>query len=94
VVAAIGLRAIWRASELAAPDHERLVQQPALLEVAEQTGNRFVSGKATLLETLVEIAMVVPIVVADLDETHASLNETAGNQTLAAEVVGSSFPTP
>ncbi len=38
VVAAVGLGA-GRAAELGAPDDDRLVEQPALLEVLEQAGD-------------------------------------------------------
>ena len=35
-----------------------------------------------------ELAMLVPAAVADLDEPHAGLGEAPGQQALAAEVVG------
>ena len=81
-------------AELAAPDDQRLVEQAALLQVLEQAGDRLVGVAGVLGVVLDDVAVGVPVVVVvgaagvELDEAHAALDQPAGQQALAAEVVG------
>ena len=88
------------ASEFAAPDHQRVVEHAALLQVLEKACNRLVGVAAVVLVVLHEIAMGVPVRVImcasriDLDESDATLDESARQQALATEVVRTSFADP
>src|SRR6476660_9047824 len=48
------------AAELTAPHHQCRVEQPALLEVLQQGGNRLVYHAAVVRELRIEAAVVVP----------------------------------
>ena len=77
-VAGVGDRslAVDRATELAAPHDERVVEQPALLEVHDE-GCRSLIGLLTLSHHAVgQIAVMVPVAVIELDKPHASLDES------------------
>src|SRR5439155_25711743 len=69
----------------------RLVEHAALLEVADQAGNRLV-GRAAQRGVRLDVAVRVPAAVAaagvtHLDEPHAALGQSAGEQELPAEIV-------
>ena len=49
-----------RAAELAAPDHERVFQQPALLEIGHQRRRRPVDFAAALVERLAQVRAGLP----------------------------------
>src|SRR5215204_2704319 len=55
----------WSAAEFAPPNHERIVEQAALLEVQHQSGAGLIGFAAKLGERLVEIgslaAVMIPI---------------------------------
>ena len=96
VVVAAGLLAGLgdrQAAELAAPDHQRLVEQPALVEVGQQAGDRLVGLAGELLVVPLDVGVAVPgeLVVhaarVDLDEADAALDQAAGRQALAGDVV-------
>src|SRR5262249_4505853 len=96
VVIAAGLAVLGRlrvggAAEFAAPDHERVVEQAAALEVNQQGG-----GAAVGVGTKAAVAVVVVLVgvprsvvaggqVVDLDKAHAALGQAAGQQAGTAE---------
>ena len=79
-------------AELAAPEDERVVEQAAGFQVAEQAGDGPVDFQGVLLVALLEVAVLVPlhegVAVGHLHEPHAPLGEPAGHQALAAEVGG------
>ena len=72
-----------RATEFAAPDDERVLQESALLEILHQRGAGFIGIPAIFLQTLREIAVLVPRLVKELHETHATLDEAAREETVA-----------
>ena len=74
-----------RAAELAAPDHQRLVQQPALLQIGQQGGDRLVAlpGQPAMVDF--EVVVAVPglaLAVPELHEAHAPLDQPPGDQHL------------
>ncbi len=84
MVAAPGLRFFdlalqeRRATELTAPDDQRIVQQAALLKVFDQRRGRRV-GIATLdFQLCVQIAMLIPTGVHQLDKPHAAFARAVG----------------
>ncbi len=88
VVAAVGVLAVRRAAELAAPDHQRVVQQPPSAQVGQQAGDRPVDGPGVAGVAGLQAAVLVPVAVRQLDEADAGLDEAPGQQALAAEVGG------
>ena len=82
------------AAELAAPDHQGLVEQAAPLQVLEQPGDRLVGTAGVVVVVVLEVAVSVPIAVVvrtagiELDEPDAALDQAAGQETAAAEVLG------
>src|SRR5207253_1899848 len=90
VIAAIRALGHRRPAELAGPDNQRRVQQAARLEVLEQAGYRPIDRPGVVLVAALQVAVLVPAVVADvraqqLDEAHAALHQPASQQTLPAE---------
>ena len=50
----------WQSSKLAAPNHQSIVQQPALLEIGKQCGNRLVGLTGELAVVTFDINVAVP----------------------------------
>src|SRR3954453_7676588 len=99
MVAADGLLAaahcrlsIRRAAELAAPNHERIVEQTALLQVSQQRGAGAVAIGTEGLMALVVVLMRIPrllvfrVGVIDLNKSHAALGQAAGEQARLAKM--------
>jgi hypothetical protein len=82
-VAALGGRG---PAELAAPPHQRVVEQAAALEVAEQAGDGPIDLAGVLLVVAAEVGVPVPldgrVAVRHLDEAHAALDQAAGQEAL------------
>ena len=57
-----------------------MIQQAALLQVADQRRARLIDFACHLLERLAEIGVMVPIGVIELHEAHAALDQPAGQQ--------------
>ena len=98
MVAAGGVLRPGAAAEFAGPDDERFVEHAALLEVADQAGDRLVGGPAQRT-VRADVAVGVPGAVAaagvaNLDEADALLGKPAGEQQLPAEIVGRFSPMP
>ena len=71
-----------RAAELAAAKHQGLVQQPSLLEIGEQGGDRLVTLPRQLAVVLLQVRVGVPgldIPVVKLDAAHAALHQAPGD---------------
>src|SRR5260221_2615241 len=61
-----------RAAEFAAPNHERVVEQAALLQVHHQRRARLVGRAAVFLRVAGHVGLRVPAFVVDIDEAHAA----------------------
>src|SRR5260370_17650959 len=87
VVAAIVAAAFdhGRSAKFAAPDHERIVEHAALLEVFDQRGTRLVGVFTVLLEIMLQIAVLVPRFVEKLHKAHAAFQEPPGEQAVVGE---------
>ena len=75
-------------SELASPDDQRVIEQPALLQVEHQRARPAIHFFRQIPMTLRQMAMVVPAAVIQLDEPHASLDETSREQTVRGVCTG------
>ena len=74
-----------RAAEFAAPDDQRLVEQPALLEVLDQAVAGLIDVAALVGQPAGDVGVRVPVVVVDLHEAHAALDHPPGQQRRVGE---------
>jgi hypothetical protein len=72
--------AVGRAPEFAAPDDQRLIEQPALLEIGNERGAGLVGLLAFRAQTARKAAVMIPIAMAKLNEANAPLSESAREQ--------------
>ena len=77
--------AIDRASELAAPDDQRVVEQPAPLQVENQGGTRLVDVAGLIRHLCREVRVLIPAHVEELDEPHASFSQPSGEEAVRGE---------
>ena len=73
------------AAEFSAPDHQRVIEQTALLQVVEQSGRRLIGRAAVLFEAADNSAVVIPTCVHQHDEADTTLDHASGEQTVGAE---------
>ena len=69
-------------SEFPAPDHQRVVEQAAGLQVFHQRGAGFVGVLGLSFDALRQAAVMVPVAMAKLNEADAALGEAAGQETI------------
>ena len=69
-----------RAAEFAAPDHERVVEQAALLEVLDERGAGLVGLASLVFDAFDDFAVMIPAFVEKLHEAHAAFDQPAGEQ--------------
>ncbi len=74
-----------RAAELAAPDDQRVVEQPAPLQVEHQRRGGPVGLAALGLQAAGDVGVVVPALVIEVDEPDAPLDQPAGEQAVVGE---------
>ena len=72
--------AVDRAAELAAPDDQRIVQQPALLQILDQRLAGLIDVAALVRQIAGDIAMLVPAAMKDLHESHIAFGHPASQQ--------------
>src|SRR5207253_525851 len=77
-----------RAAEFAGPDHQRVVEQAARLEILDQRGARLIRFRATLRECGADVAVMIPSGHRHLHETHTGFAEPSREQAGAAMLVG------
>ena len=83
VVASVPLLGHGGATELPAPDHERVVEEAAGLEVGEKPGDGLVLAGAEFRVVLFDASVGIPAVaraVVDLDEADIAFHETSGEE--------------
>ena len=73
------------AAELAAPDHQRVVEQAALLQIGDQRGARLIGLAALPLMPRRQVVVLIPALVIELDELHAALGQPARQQAVRRE---------
>ena len=73
-----------RAAELAAAKDQRLLEEPALLEVGQEGRDGLVAvlGSAVVLRDVVVAVPGLDVAMVELDEPHAPLDQTSGDQEL------------
>lgn len=80
-------------AELPAPDDDRVIEQPALFEIADEGGAWFVGFLTILLEATDKVAMLVPGFVEQLNEADAAFDQSPGEQTVRGVAGLSRFDT-
>ncbi len=91
MIPAIALFAHGGASELTAPDDERLFEQSACFEVGEQSGDGFIDGAAEAGVVGFDAFVAVPFAscaAVELDEPDSVLDETPCEEAVPAEDSG------
>src|SRR5438128_1572250 len=68
--------AVNRPTEFASPDDERVVEQPALLEILNESRRRLIRIPALPLDLLRQIGVLIPSAMKELHEPHATLGQT------------------
>ena len=82
------------ASHFGRPDDESFFEQPALLEIGQESGHRQINFAAMFDHAALHVAVIVPAVGADLHSMQeegvadAALDEATGEQTLPTEAGG------
>jgi hypothetical protein len=85
VTASVGGGVVGSASEFPAPENERVLEETALVEILEESGDGTVDLGAVPHHAAAERSVQVPLEVADLDEADSRLGKTAREKTLPAE---------
>ena len=80
--------AVDRPPELAAPEHERVLEQAASLEVGDESRAGLVGVAALLADPLGQIAVLIPAPVVKLDEPHVPFREPPGQDAIRGESPG------
>src|SRR5713226_4059136 len=65
-----------RASKLPAPDHQRILEQSALLQVPNESGGGLISILAVLLDVFDEVGVLIPCFMVKLDKSHPALHKS------------------
>ena len=78
--------AVARASEFTAPDHDRVIEQPALLEILHERRRALVHFLCPPRQCSGQAVVVIPVAVIELDETRAALGEPARDDAVCGEV--------
>ena len=89
MVAPLGIAGITlaerRAAEFAPPEHERVVEQAAVLEIMDQGGRRGVGVGALDLQLREQVAVLIPAGVHQLHEPRAPLEQPPRDQAVVGE---------
>src|SRR6266853_652081 len=72
--------AINGAAKFTAPNHQRVLEQAALLEVLDEAVAALVNVLALRRKVARQVAMLVPAAMKDLHEAHAALDQPPGHQ--------------
>ena len=74
-----------RAAKFTAPNDERVIEQPALLEITQQSGARLVGVFALGVQFSGHAAVLVPPCVHHLHKARAAFNKPASHQAIIRE---------
>lgn len=85
VIPSVVALSVRGASKLSAPDDQGVFEHISLFEVLEKSGDGLIRCSAITLKGSLQVAMVIPTSIADLDKAHSCLGETASEQTLLSK---------
>lgn len=87
-VAAVGGLSIRGATEFAAPEDQRVLQQSPFGQVVQQPRDGLVGRAGMPAVVFLQITVLIPAAVADFDEAHARFEQSPSHQALPTEVIG------
>ena len=71
-----------RAPKFASPNNERVLQQASLFQVGKQRPSRSIGQLAANTHISLQVAVMVPAAVVQLNEAHAAFRQASGQQTV------------
>src|SRR2546423_1272501 len=74
----------WFTPELAAPNHQRTIEQVSLFQIGNECSEGPVDFFRALRQAVLDILVVIPASGPNLDEAHASFEQPSRNQQLVA----------
>src|ERR1700722_894950 len=77
--------AVYGTAELPAPDHQRVIEQAALLEVLDKRRGSSVHVERLQANLLRQCAVLIPAAMEELDEPHSTFGHAAREQTIAGK---------
>ncbi len=83
--ATVAILAQRRASKLGSPDHQRAVEESALLQIFDQRGDRLIDDPGIVSQVSFQIAVLVPGFINYVDEPDSSFHHAPGQQTIASK---------
>ena len=73
------------ASEFGPPDDQRAFEKSPLFQVLQQCCDRLVDNPGVVTQILIEVAVLVPGLIDNIDEPNAAFDHTASEQAVASE---------
>ena len=80
--------AIIRASKLAAPDNKRVVEQATAFQIFDECRGGLIGFAAESWDRTGQAAVMIPILVIELNKPHASFGHTPGKQAVGGKGAG------
>src|SRR4051794_12621608 len=80
--------AINSAPEFPAPDHQRVIEQPALFEIGNESSRGLIGAFALQRQVTRKVVVLIPAAMVELDEAHATLGETPCHQAIGCVCTG------
>ena len=77
-----------RASELAAPDHERLIEHASLFQILNERCRGLIGLQALATNLLWQVVVLVPTAMEELNKADATLGQAAGQNTIGGIAAG------
>src|SRR5436190_20849010 len=74
-----------RAPEFPTPDHQRVFEQPALLQIFDQRRASLIGLLRLVFHTFHHLAVMVPTLMEQLNETHSALDHPSCQQAIHRE---------
>src|SRR3954451_17767306 len=75
----------WRATKFTAPDHQRLIEHSARLEIHNQRRRRSIHLARDDFDSIANSTVMIPIAMIKLNKSDAALCEPSGQQTIGRE---------
>ncbi len=80
----LALRVI-RAAKFATPDHQRVLEHAALLQILQECGGRLIGFTTLRLHAARNVAMVIPALMIELDELDSLFGKSTSEQAVGGE---------
>ena len=84
--------AVVRSSELSPPDDERVVEHPPVGEILDKGRRRLVGLPSLAADPSRQAAVMIPVLMIELDEAHPPLRQPPGEEAIGRERAGLARP--